>query len=106
MHRAGAGREHASDEVDQGGLARAVGADQADLVASPQNEVDVTADMQAAKGLAQLPGFEQGRAHEEAPLGVAARLNTCSRRDKARPQRSRGTNTMVTSMPPMMKSQW
>ena len=69
QHLAGARRKHASQQVDEGGLAGAVWANQGVPRAFLQREGDVARGAQCTEGLAERAGFEQ-RGHGEPDLGA------------------------------------
>ena len=66
-HPAARGRQRAREQVDEGGLARAVGADQ--RVARPrlEPEVDRARDLERAEALGERARFQQRRAHRAPP---------------------------------------
>jgi len=64
---AGIGREITGHEVDEGGLAGAVRADQRDAIAWGHRERDIIGDGKAAEGFLEIGDFED-RAHERCSL--------------------------------------
>jgi len=67
-HRTGLVDERAADAIDQGRLAGAVGADQADALALGDREIDAVERDEAAEALAQTRDLEQRLGHHFAFL--------------------------------------
>src|ERR1700686_2910998 len=62
--------ERPADAIDQGALARPVGADEADALAAPDRQIDAVEGDESAEALAQTRDLEQRPAH-----GASARLD-------------------------------
>ena len=74
------GREQAGEQLQQGGLARAVGAEQREHFAGLQAHTHALERGFAGVGLVQAMGLEQRRVHPLTPVGLASRFMRCSRR--------------------------
>ena len=66
QHRARRGRDQAGQEIDERGLAGAVGTDQRVARAGLQAKVDVARGGERAEDATEAAGLEQGRAHRSA----------------------------------------
>ncbi len=60
QHVAGRGREQAGEQVDQGRLARAIGADDRQHLAGVRGDADVRERLEGPERLAQVAGLDQG----------------------------------------------
>ena len=93
-HGATAERQHAGDQVEGGGLAGAVGADQGQQLAGLEFEVDAIDGLDATEGLAQVLDFEQ--AHRATSVGVRRRSSSC-RKKPAMPCGNSSTRIRITA---------
>src|SRR5262245_2067433 len=76
-HVAGVGLEEAGQQVERGGLARAVGADEPEDLALGHRQVEAAHRLDAAEALGQPARLEQrARAHRTPPPGPSARRTT------------------------------
>ena len=111
---AGRRRETPGQQIDEGGFASAVRADQGVTRAGLQREVDVGCNGERAEALAQLGGLQHG-AHGLAPVCAAAvgeagpafrprqRASSPSQMPSTPP---RANNTTITSIAPIPKYQY
>src|SRR6185369_6185318 len=81
------------EDVEQRGLARAGGADQAEDLPGLNVEGNVAQRLDAAEALADPPGFEERR-HSGWPAGISLR-SVSSRRLTAEGSRPAGRNSMI-----------
>ncbi len=63
--------EYPRQQVDQGGFAGAIGADQGMSSPPEQSQIDMIGGHNAVKTLDQAPGLQHGRAHEPSCLGLS-----------------------------------
>ncbi len=96
------GMKRPGDQVDEAGLAGAVGADERVTRPAPEAEIDAVGDGQSAEALAEAAGFERRR---RARIAHRRRLSEAATRSTMPSTPPRANMTISTSSRPIQKYQ-